>query len=373
MWLTIVVGIVLYLCTYILNMITFAPGPSELYFTVEDHMRKAFREGIPSISHRSKLFESFSRQATEGLKELLGIPAGYHVFFTASATEVWERAIQNLTAEHSFHYVNGAFSKKFHEIAGQLGRKATKNEVSTCQGFPEAISTDAELIALVANETSTGVSTGNEFFKQVRAKNAEALLIVDAVSALPYQAIDYATVDSVYFSVQKGFGLPAGLGVWMVNERCIEKANVLATKQNIGSYHSIPSFLSFALKNQTPTTPNVLGIYLLSKVVEDFLRRGINIIRKETEYKSAILYQALDSNPLIKSAVQKPEWRSKTTLVADTATHTPKLTQVLENQGLSPGDGYGAGKQTQLRFANFPAHSKEVFEKLADAIQAFKG
>jgi phosphoserine aminotransferase len=354
-------------------MITFAPGPSELYFTVEDHMRKAFREGIPSISHRSKLFESFSKQTTEGLKELLGVPANYQIFFTASATEVWERAIQNLTAQSSFHYVNGAFSKKFYEIAGQLGRKTSKNEVPLCQGFSEAVATEAELIALVANETSTGVTTGNEFFKQIRVKNPATFLIVDAVSALPYQSFDYGLVDSVYFSVQKGFGLPAGLGVWMVNERCIEKANILATQQNIGSYHSIPSFLSFAQKHQTPTTPNVIGIYLLSKVVEDFLRRGINILRKETEYKSAILYQALDANPLVKPAVQKPEWRSKTTIVAETGAHTTKLTQILENQGLSPGDGYGAGKQTQLRFANFPAHSKETFEKLADAIQAFQG
>ena len=354
-------------------MITFAPGPSELYFTVEDHIRQAFREGIPSISHRSKQFETFSKKATDGIRELLGIPAGYHIFFTASATEVWERATQNLTTEKTFHYVNGSFSKKFYEIAGQLGRKTEKLEVGHCEGFSDVIATDAELIALVANETSTGVTTRAEFFKQVRDKNPNALLIVDGVSALPYQSIDYNIVDSVYFSVQKGFGLPAGLGVWMVNDRCVERAKQLATKQIIGSYHSIPSFLSFESKNQTPTTPNVLGIYLLSKVIEDFLRRGITIIRKETEYKSAILYQVLESHPLIKLAVQRPEWRSKTTIVAQTDSHTQSLTKVLESMGLSPGDGYGLGKQTQLRFANFPAHSKETFEKLADAITAFQG
>jgi phosphoserine aminotransferase len=354
-------------------MITFAPGPSELYFTVEDHMRQAFREGIPSISHRSKQFESFSKAATDGIRELLGVPAEYHIFFTASATEVWERATQNLTTEKTFHYVNGSFSKKFYEIAGQLGRKTEKFEVGHCEGFNEVIATEAELIALVANETSTGVTTSANFFKQVRDKNPNALLIVDGVSALPYQTLDYNAVDSVYFSVQKGFGLPAGLGVWMVNERCVERAKQLATKQVIGSYHSIPSFLSFEVKNQTPTTPNVLGIYLLSKVVEDFLRRGVSIIRNETEYKSAILYQALEAHRFIKPAVQKPEWRSKTTIVAQTDLHTQNLTKLLESQGLSPGDGYGPGKQTQLRFANFPAHSKEIFEKLVDAITAFQG
>lgn len=354
-------------------MITFAPGPSELYFTVEDHMRQAFREGIPSISHRSKTFEAFSQQATEGIKALLGVPAGYHTFFTASATEVWERAIQNLTTTTSHHYVNGAFSKKFYEIAGQLSRTATKTEVPSGNGFNEVHTHDVELIALVANETSTGVTTNNDFFKRVRTQHPNSLLIVDAVSALPYQNIDYSLIDSCYFSVQKGFGLPAGLGVWMVNERCIEKAKALAGKQSIGSYHSIPSFLSFADKHQTPTTPNVLGIYMLSRVVEDFLRRGITIIRKETEYKSAILYQAMQAHALIKPAVEKPDWQSKTTIVAQTGAHTAKLTQYLENQGLSPGDGYGAGKQTQLRFANFPAHSKETFEKLVDALQVFGG
>ena len=336
-------------------------------------MRKAFREGIPSISHRSKTFETFSQQATEGLRELLGVPTGYHIFFTASATEVWERAIQNLTANTSFHYVNGSFSKKFHEIATQLGRGAGKIEVAAGHGFDTIHTEPAELVALVANETSTGVTTGDDFFKQVRAKHPEALLIVDAVSALPYQSIDYSVIDSCYFSVQKGFGMPAGLGVWLVNERCVEKAKALATKQSLGSYHSIPSFLSFEQKHQTPTTPNVLGIYLLSKIIEDFLRRGISIIRKETEYKAAILNQTLEAHSLIKPAVANPAWRSKTTLVAQTGAHTSKLVQYLENQGLSPGDGYGAGKQTQLRFANFPAHSKEVFEKLVDALNAYTG
>ena len=120
----------------------------------------------------------------------------------------------------------------------------------------------------------------------------------------PYPDFDYSKVDSVFFSVQKGFGLPAGLGVWMVNQRCIDKANQLLSKGlSIGSFHSLPSLHSHALKNQTPETPNVLGIYLLGKVVQDFLLKGINTIRKETEYKAALLYQTLESHPLIKPFV----------------------------------------------------------------------
>ena len=353
---------------------TFAPGPSQLYFTVEDHIRKAFREGVPSISHRSVAFENIYRLATDSLRVLLNIPSNYFIFFPSSATEVWERAIQNLTNESTFHFVNGAFSQKFFETSQLLGRTASANKVEPGKGFsnPE-VTLGVELIALIANETSTGVVTSNDFMAEVRKQNPGALIIADAVSALPYQNIDFTLMDSFYFSIQKGFGLPAGLGVWLVNERCISKVEDLqANKKNIGAYHSIPSFLSMARKNQTPETPNVLALYLLGKVTEDFLRRGITTIRQETEYKSAILYQALENHSIIRPAVEEKKWRSKTTIVANTGTLTYKLTSHLESHGLLPGEGYGSAKKHQLRFGNFPAHSKEVYEKLVDLIRGFE-
>lgn len=352
---------------------TFAVGPSQIYFTVEDHIRQAFREGIPSISHRSKAFENIFISISESLRSLLSIPPGFQIFFTSSATEVWERASQNLVNENSYHFVNGSFSQRFYEIAQQLGKNAVAHKVEAGKGFSTPDSVQAELIALIANETSTGVTTGNDFISQVRQKNPSAILIVDAVSALPYQNIDFSLIDSCYFSVQKGFGLPAGLGVWMVNEKCIAKAEELkANGKNIGTYHSIPSYLSNAKKNQTPETPNVLGMYLLSQVLNDFQRRGIDTLRKETEYKAAILYHALENHSIIKPAVNEKQWKSKTSIVANTGSLTEKLTQHLESHGLIPGDGYGPFKKTQLRFGNFPAHSKEVYEKLVDLIKEFE-
>ena len=139
--------------------INFTPGPSQLYFTVEDHMRKAFREGIPSLSHRSKDFEYIFKEATDGLRNLLNIPPHYHIVFTSSATEIWERIIQNLVKEHSHHFVNGAFSKRFYEIAQQLGKQPTKTEVTPGEGFQKnSAIPPCELLALTHNETSTGVS-----------------------------------------------------------------------------------------------------------------------------------------------------------------------------------------------------------------------
>lgn len=352
----------------------FVPGPSQIYFTVADHMRTAIRDGIPSLGHRTKEFEAIFKSTTEGLKELLSIPAGYHIFFAASATEIWERVAQNLVQEKSFHLVNGAFSKRFYEITRQLGKAPEKLEAPLGEGFDNVKAPlDTELIGLTHNETSTGVSLSIDFINQFKVTNPDALVVVDAVSSLPYPQFDYSKVDSVFFSVQKGFGLPAGLGVWIVNDRCIAKAEkLLSAGHGIGTYHSLPFYLQNAKKNQTPETPNVLGIYLLSKVVEDFLRKGANALRKETEYKAAILYQALENHSLISPFVKEKNAQSKTVIVADCGEHTTRVTSHLESLGIHPGDGYGELKKTQLRFANFPAHSKEQYELLVDSLEKLK-
>lgn len=355
--------------------VNFTPGPSQLYFTVADHVRQAFKEGIPSLSHRSKKFEQISKEATDGLRDLLKVPEQYHIFFTASATEIWERIFQNLVEEKSFHLVNGSFSKRFHEIGIQLNKKAEKIEVITGDGFGSdlTIPDETELIAVTHNETSTGVSLSVDTIHEFKKKRPTALLAVDAVSSLPYPDFDFSLVDSVFFSVQKGFGLPAGLGVWMVNDACVAKAQSLSARNiSTGSYHNIATLLAHAEKHQTPETPNVLSIYLLSKIVSDFLRRGIENIRKETDYKAAVLYQALENNGFISPFVREKKYRSKTVIVADCQQHTEKLSAFLATNGLHAGDGYGQAKKTQLRFANFPAHSKEQYEMLADSIKQFE-
>lgn len=356
-------------------MVSFTPGPSELYFTVPDHLRRAVRDRVPSLTHRSKAFERIFRETTDGLRTLLGLPSGYHIAFVGSATEVWERSLQSLVDRTSFHLVNGAFAKKYFETSKQLKKDATAETAADGDGFGEIrIPSGQELIAITQNETSTGVALPASVFAAVRKQSPDALIIVDAVSGLPYSELDYDGIDSVFFSVQKGFGLPAGLGVWMYNERCVEKAQRLQ-KDGIAlaTYHSLPSLHSFALKNQTPATPNVLSIYLLGKVVGDFLRRGITTIRKETEYKAAVLYQALEKTADTKPFVQKEEFRSKTVITVSCPARLKELVTHLESRGLSPGDGYGSAKTTQLRFANFPAHSRETYDLLADSLDSFPG
>lgn len=356
-----------------MKRIFFTPGPAELYFTVESHIKKALIEQIPSISHRSAQFQSIFQEAEENLRNLLDLPDNYHVFFTGSATEIWERIIQNLVAERSYHYVNGAFSERFYRIAQELGRSPvvqTAPAGACVLVDPSKIPTDTELIAFTQNETSTGAAHPLEDIYQVRQSHPNAIVAVDAVSTLPFISLDYTQIDTAYFSVQKGFGLPAGLGVWLVNDRCLAKAEQLAQQQSIGSYHSLPSLLEKAQKQQTPETPNVLGIYLLAKVAGDMLTKGIDVIRNETKFKAGMMYQMLSEHPNFTPFVEHEAHRSKTVIVAETKNPSSKIIGELGKDQLLIGDGYGAFKGQHIRIANFPTHSKEQMIALIDRMNA---
>lgn len=351
------------------------PGPSALYFTVEQHLRTALREQIPSVSHRSQTFKDIFRHTDAQLRTLLEIPEGYHITFTSSANEVWERLIQNCVNRHSHHFVNGAFSHKFHQFSTRLGREATRTEAAWGAGFNDPqqfVANDTELIAVTLNETSTGVQFPKTDLQKLRAAHPEALLAVDATSGIPVLEVPIQEIDSLYFSVQKAFGLPAGLGVWITNERCLQKARAREAEGQItGTYHRLTELVRRAQEYQTPETPNMLGIYLLGKVCEDMNTKGIAQIRREATYKATLLYHALEQHPLLSPFVAAPEWRSPTVVVADIQSADETAATLIERfreQGIELGSGYGKMKTRQLRFANFPTHSKELIERVTDLL-----
>ncbi|TAE04058.1 MAG: aminotransferase class V-fold PLP-dependent enzyme [Bacteroidetes bacterium] len=351
------------------------PGPSELYFTVPDHIQTALRESICEISHRSKQFENVVRNTVSQLRTLLNVPEDYYVVFTGSATEIWERSIQNLAMDTTYHFVNGSFSQKFYDFSIALKRHAVKFEVPAGQGFDLEnleIPAVAELICVTENETSSGVTFPLSDIYKLREQYPDKLLIVDAVSIAPYADLDLTKVDSMFFSVQKCFGLPSGLGVWIFNEKCVQKAEALQKEGlAIGTYHSILSLIKDAKNSQTPSTPNMLGIYLLGKVAEDMNRKGVKAIRQEIDYKAALMYDVLSKNKKFELFVKEEKFRSQTVIVANLESESAPLINQIKEQGIVLGGGYGALKARQIRIANFPTHSKETFEKVADLIEKY--
>ena len=120
-------------------------------------------------------------------------------------------------------------------------------------------------------------------------------------------------------------------------------------------------------KNQTPETPNVLAIFLLSKVIKDMNNKGINKIINEIEYKSKIINLTIENHPKIYHSITNEEIRSKTVILAETINNSKSLINQLKKNNLVIGKGYGNNKN-QIRIANFPTHSKESVEMLCDYI-----
>ncbi|MEQ8240059.1 MAG: aminotransferase class V-fold PLP-dependent enzyme [Cyclobacteriaceae bacterium] len=353
------------------NKIYFTPGPSQLFYTAADHLKNAVKEDICSISHRSAEFKKIYEYTIEQLKTLLDLPDEYQIVFASSANEIWERLIQNLTIKKSHHFVNGAFSDKFLSFAHQYGRQSTSESVNDGADFSHwDIPADTELISLTLNETSIGYQITNDEIASVRYANPDKLIALDAVSAFPASKVDINLIDTTYFSVQKCFGLPSGLGVWIVNPKCVERAKKLNESQITGSYHQLTQMIEMGQKFQTAETPNTLGIYLLGKVAEDMLIRGKKSIINDTIYKASILYSAIE-NSSMNPFIENKEHRSKTVIVADAGSNTSKFLKDASSRGWIIGSGYGKHKENHIRIANFPTHSKEQIEQLCDFIAKY--
>ncbi len=353
--------------------IYFTPGPTQLYFTIEDHIKSALKNDIASISHRSKAFEAVFIEARENIKTLLGLPVGYEIYFTSSANEIWERIIQNLVENKSHHFTNGSFSEKFFSFAQDYQKQSTSLANAPGQHFEDlSIPEGTELISCTLNETSIGYQFPVEDIYSIKNTHPDKLVAVDGVSAFPCVDFDFSKVDTAYFSVQKSFGLPSGLGVWIVNQACVEKASKLeANGQITGSYHKLSELRKHGAKNQTPETPNTFGIYLLGQVAKDMLMRGAKNIQNETIYKSSILYQTLEKHPNFNPFITTPATRSKTVVVSECKGGSTDVIEKFKEKGWVLGSGYGEFKKDHIRIANFPMHSKEQIEQLCDFFEKF--
>lgn len=353
--------------------LVFNPGPTALHASVPGEMAAAVADGFLSESHRGQRFRAEVQRATEAVREVLEVPSEHRIVFLGSASESMERLIQGAVRRRSGHLVNGAFARRFRDVAANLGREVEALEVADGEGFhgDEAIPEGVELLALTQNETSTGVRISPEAVHRVadRARDSGALVAVDMVSGWPAEKLDPARIDAAFFSVQKGFGLPAGLGVMTVSPALADRALELQREgHSTGGYFHLPALVAAADRSQTVGTPNMLAIRLLGRVAEDYLDRGITVIRRETQDNAGAVWDAVGRTEGLAPFVADREIRSRTVLVLDVEGGSESLRSALRKRGLVVGDGYGPRKGRQIRIANFPVQTTEMIQALVDVL-----
>ncbi len=352
--------------------VTFNPGPSQVSPDTKQDMREAADSGVLEMSHRSAAFNDMSSATMRELRAFYAIPDDYTVFYTSSATEAMELTIRNLVRKHSFHFTQGSFSRLFQEVSESLGKDAASIDVAWGASHDYAhaqVPREAELITVTYNETSTGVMCSETDIAAVRTANPDALTAVDITSIAAMKRHEILSADIWLFSVQKGFGLPAGLGILIVSPRAMERAARLEEEgRNQAGIFTFAAMQEYMSKGcQTVCTPNVLGIFLFGRQLQRWNAAG-GLVRLEeaTQEKSHLLYNLLEDHRTLSCFVREPKDRSLSIVCL---TGSPELIVSLHAQakegGMTLGKGYGKLKETTIRIATFPSVGLEDVRKVA--------
>ncbi len=351
-------------------MITFAPGPSKVYDALPMYLQDAYAKGILSANHRSAVFMDLYRETEQLFRDKLQVPADFTLLFTSSATESWEIISQSLVEHSSYHLYSGSFGKKWLEYAQYIipttqGHKLGANEsipVDHLQLGPEV-----DLIAVTQNETANASQVPMSVLKALGARYPEKMIAVDTTSSMGGIALDFSLADVWYASVQKCFGLPAGLGILLLSGKA--KAKV-ARKGEKGRYNSLSFMLENAASYQTHYTPNVLGIYLLFRVLQDM--DPIAKVDTRLRQRMEALEQTISQSTAFQLLVDNPATRSTTVAaISGEEQAIVAIKKAAEKEGMQLGGGYGPLKSSSFRIANFPAITDAEFMRLVDFLKRY--
>jgi phosphoserine aminotransferase len=345
-------------------MLTFYPGPSKLYPQIEGYLQDGFRSGILQMNHRSQAFMDLLKECIEQMKMKLNIPPDYTIYFTSSATECWEILSQSLVKNHISHYYNGAFGKKWAEYSSKLNVESSKFVFDIeDELIIDFIDLDADVICITQNETSNGtqLKTPPSLSRRVR----EGLLIAyDVTSSMAGIELDWTLGDVWLASVQKCFGLPAGMGVMVCSPKALQRAIEVNDRRFYNSFLFIHENFS---KYQTHYTPNILTIYLMLRVMQQV--PDIQTVSSKTKQRAKDFYQFIeretDWNLLIKN---QAVWSDTVIAIEGSPEQIKAIKQKAQSNKITLGNGYGDWKNTTFRIANFPAIEDWEFEELKNIL-----
>jgi phosphoserine aminotransferase len=347
-------------------MITFYPGPSKIYPQVAQYLQDAYAEGILSVNHRSLECMDITRGAIEILHQKLHIPRDYRIYFISSATEAWEIIAQSLTIRQSVHFFNGAFGKKWAEYTEKIVPEVQKITFDL-ETLPDLATLEpfSDVVCITQNETSNGTQIID--LQPFRQAFPEALIAVDVTSSFGGITLDWVQADLWFASVQKCLGLPAGMGIMIASPKALERALQINDRKFYNSLLFIDeNFQQF----QTHYTPNVLGIYLLNKVLSNI--SDISIISERIKQQAIDWYSFFENSPHNTGTVlvKNKTVRSDTVLaIQGTTEEIDNIKNKTKSKGITIGNGYGIWKNITYRIANFPAIEENEIKALQSILK----
>lgn len=348
----------------------FVPGPVD----VDPDVLSAQTQ--PMLPHRSQEFESLFQQARHKARPLFGTQA--QLFIVASSgTGLQEAAVRNLAQENVLCLVNGAFSKRWFEVAKSNGKQADALDVEWGKAVDPELAANAleekeyELVTIVHNETSTGVQNPvQEIAAVVREVSPGTLIAVDAVSSLGGVKLemDKWGLDMVLTSSQKCLAIPPGLALAAVSNRALDYAQSVPDR---GWYFDLVRMAEHLVKDSTPATPALSLIYALDVQLDRIMEEGLENRFARHSQMAALVQNWVSDNGF--KVFAEEGFRSQTvTAVSNTLElDIGELNDFLIQKQMRIANGYGQLKDKTFRIAHMGDTQIEEIKTLLSVLGEF--
>lgn len=348
----------------------FIPGPTEVRSEVLQAMAQ------PMISHRGRAFEDLFARLQPRLRQLFATRARVYIS-TSSGTGLWEAASRNCVHdEHPIlHLINGAFSERWAEVSAANGKRVVRLEVPWGRAVrPEqvaqALKADHyDAVALVHNETSTGVINPLAEIAAVVREHTDTFLLVDAVSSLggaPIE-VDAWGLDVCLTSSQKCLALPPGLSFAAVSDRALARAQEVPYR---GYYFDFLELERMLARNHTPATPAIPLLYALDVQLDRILAEGLPA-RFARHAQMAARVQAWAAERFALFAEEGYRSPTLTTVANTCRIDVEALNAFLRERGMQISNGYGKLKGETFRIAHMGDLTPDEIEELLTALDEF--
>jgi predicted phosphoserine aminotransferase len=348
----------------------FVPGPVDVAEEVLAAQAK------PMIPHRSKDFEAIFRRCDEKLRPVFFTERPVYIS-TSSGSGLQEAGIRNFVNQTVLSCVNGAFAKRWYDVAISNAKTADKLEVPWGEVIKPEMLADAlkakhyEAVTIVHNETSTGAENPvKDLAKVVHDVSPDTLILVDAVSSLAGAKIEFDAwgLDFLLTSSQKCFALPPGLAFGAASERAMKKAE---TVQFRGWYFDLLLLEKHRVKDSTPMTPAMSLVWALDVQLDRIHAEGLeNRFARHTAMAKRTQDWAISQGmePLAPAG-----YRSKTVSTIQNTRNMdiPTLNEFLKANGLKIANGYGDLKNKTYRIAHMGEINMTDVEKLLGLMDQF--
>lgn len=261
----------------------YIPGPTN----VPEAVRQAMM--VPMQDHRAPDFGDLTLGLFADLKKVFRTRDGQVMMFPGSGTGCWEAAITNTLSpgDRVLMARHGQFSQLWAEMALKLGLDVQVVDVAWGAGCPanefaRILGADRhgaiKAVFVTHNETATGVTSDVAAVRRALDDSLhDALLFVDGVSSIG--SIDFRMddwgVDLAVTGSQKGFMMPAGLGMVGVSQKAMA-AGATATMRR--AYFDFADMARLNATGYFPYTPPVPLLHGFRRALDRMLDEGLETV-----------------------------------------------------------------------------------------------